>query len=97
MLCTLRPFVQGPDREGSWLLRIAGLRRHGRRRARGAGVRAGGGGSLTSDVPEGTEAGPFPLAFLTPEAGGVSGGRAYASACSRARVSASSWFSRNHW
>ena len=33
-------------------------------------------GSLTDDLPEGTGAGPFPMALLTPEAGGVSGGRA---------------------
>src|SRR5436305_14699792 len=39
--------------------------------SRGAGLRADGGGSLTSDVPEETGAGPFPLALLTPEAGGV--------------------------
>src|ERR1700710_1745353 len=46
-------------------LLIAGLRRRKRRRGRGAGFPAGSAGSLTTDVPEGTVAGPFPWAFLT--------------------------------
>src|SRR5436305_3240173 len=45
----------------------------------GAPIRGGQQCSLTSDVPEGTGAGPFPLALLTAKAGGVGRRRAVAS------------------